>query len=123
MKNLVFFPGNITLYDIYTAMPWSNTIDVVSINGSTLKSVLEHAVSKYKPNDPDFMADPGGRFLQVSGLIIKYDIHKPYGSRLLTAYTGQPGDFASKKIIENNKGGLFQKFHSKVEKQNAKVQF
>ena len=104
-------------------MPWSNTIDVVSINGSTLKSVLEHAVSKYKPNDPDFMADPGGRFLQVSGLIIKYDIHKPYGSRLLTAYTGQPGDFASKKIIENNKGGLFQKFHCKVEKQNAKVQF
>ncbi len=75
--------GSITLHDIYTAMPWSNTIDVVTIRGDTLKSVLEHSVSKYNINDPD----PGGRFLQVSGLILKYDVRRAPGQRLLSAET------------------------------------
>ena len=81
----IMFLGNITLHDIFTAMPWSNTIDVVTITGETLKSVLEHAVSEYDVNNPD----PGGRFLQVSGLILTYDVRKSIGQRLLTAYSGK----------------------------------
>ena len=82
---LTYVLGNITLHDIFTAMPWSNTIDVVTITGETLKSVLEHAVSQYDVNNPD----PGGRFLQVSGLILTYDVRKSIGQRLLTAYSGK----------------------------------
>ncbi len=76
------------MYDIFTAMPWSNTIDVVTISGATLKKVLEHAVSQYDHTHPD----PGGRFLQVSGLIIKFDIRKPIGSRLVSVLAGDPQD-------------------------------
>ena len=58
-------------------MPWGNTIDTVTINGQTLKEVLEHAVAKYDLNN----LDPGGRFLQVSGLMLKYDVRQPPGQR------------------------------------------
>lgn len=88
--------GAITLRDIYTAMPWSNTIDVVTISGSTLKKVLEHSVSQYDPND----IDPGGRFLQVSGLIVGYDIRKPVGRRLLSVHVGQPSRKSTWKPLE-----------------------
>jgi len=76
--------GTITMHDIHTAMPWGNTIDVVTITGHTLKLVLEHSVKRYKTNDPD----PSGRFLQVSGLTLTYDISKPVGHRLVSGYTG-----------------------------------
>ena len=72
------------MHDILTAMPWSNTIDVVTISGHTLKSVLEHAVSSYRT------IDPSGRFLQVSGLILTFDVRHPPGQRLLSAYAGHP---------------------------------
>ena len=58
--------------EVTLAMPWANTIDVVTIPGSTLKSVLEHSVSNYNLSNPD----PGGRFLQMSGLIVTYDTTK-----------------------------------------------
>lgn len=83
------------MHDIYTAMPWSNTIDVVTISGAVLLSVLEHSVSSYKANDPD----PGGRFLQVSGLLLTYDVRQPVGQRLVSAYLGQPGE--SRRAIQN----------------------
>ena len=73
------------MHDIHTAMPWGNTIDVVTIYGRTLKLVLEHSIEKYKANDPD----PSGRFLQVSGLILTYDVSKPVGSRLVRAYANK----------------------------------
>ena len=63
--------------DVFTAMPWSNTVDVVTIPGKALREVLEHSVSEYDPNHPD----PGGRFLQLSGLEVTYDIRKPLGER------------------------------------------
>ena len=47
--------------NVIVAMPWANTVDVVTIPGSALKSILEHSVSNYDASDPD----PGGRFLQV----------------------------------------------------------
>lgn len=59
----VFLLGNITLADIYTVVPYANNIDVVTMKGSTIKSMLEHSVSDYDPFHPD----PRGWFLQVSG--------------------------------------------------------
>ena len=73
------------MHDIHTAMPWGNTIDVVTITGNTLKKVLEHSVESYRTNDPD----PSGRFLQVSGLILTYDVSKPVGNRLVSVYANK----------------------------------
>jgi len=48
-------------------MPYANNIDVVTVKGYTLRSMLEHSVSEYDPYHPD----PKGWFLQVSGTSIK----------------------------------------------------
>eukprot|EP00095_Tigriopus_kingsejongensis_P006521 maker-scaffold172_size289735-snap-gene-1.31 protein:Tk06521 transcript:maker-scaffold172_size289735-snap-gene-1.31-mRNA-1 annotation:"hypothetical protein DAPPUDRAFT_42388" len=81
-----FQTGDVTMGDVFTAMPWSNTIDVIEIPGSILKEVLEYSVSEY---DPDH-SDPSGRFLQYSGLIVYYDTTQPSGQRLVDAYEGTP---------------------------------
>ncbi len=65
--------------DVLTAMPWANTIDVVTIPGRTLREVLEHSVSAYDRSHPD----PGGTFLQLSGLVATYDVSRPSGQRVL----------------------------------------
>jgi hypothetical protein len=69
----------------------------VTISGLTLMQVLEHAVSQYDPDHPD----PGGRFLQVSGLILRYDIRQSPGTRLISAYAGQPSSRDSWRPIED----------------------
>ena len=40
--------------------------------------MLEHSVSEYDPNHED----PGGRFLQVSGIRVTYAILEPVGNRV-----------------------------------------
>jgi 5'-nucleotidase len=70
--------------DVVRAMPWANTVDVVTIPGRTIKQVLEHSVSQFKVVDDD----PGGRFLQVSGMTVTYDVDKPVGQRLVDVQAG-----------------------------------
>ena len=72
--------------DVIIAMPWANTVDVVTIPGSALKSTLEHSVSNYDANSED----PGGRFLQFSGLVATFDVRQEPGSRLVSAKLGRP---------------------------------
>jgi len=57
-------------------MPFQNTIDKITVKGTTLKKAFEHAVSKWKPEDLD------GKFLQVSGVKIVYDLSQPENSRV-----------------------------------------
>ena len=78
--------GDITLEDVYRAVPWPSTVDVIKVSGATLKSILEHSVRDYDPNHED----PGGRFLQISGLIVHYDIRNPIGERVISIKVGQP---------------------------------
>lgn len=85
MKNLEFL-GNITMEDVITAMPWANTIDVVVVPGRTIFSILEHSVSQYDASHPD----PGGRFLQLSGLIVTFDVREPVGRRVKKVRLGRP---------------------------------
>ncbi|CAB4069163.1 NT5E [Lepeophtheirus salmonis] len=73
--------GDITLEDIFRAMPWSNTIDVITVPGSTIIMMMEHSVSQY--ND----IDPSGRFLQVSGLQVNYDVSQSLGRRVVSIFT------------------------------------
>ena len=67
--------------DVTKAMPWSNTVDVVRIHGKALKEALEHSVSEYDIHSDD----PTGKFLQLSGLSVTFDVRRPVGKRVVTA--------------------------------------
>jgi len=73
--------GNITLEDLMTSFPFQNTYDVVTLAGKHLKKAFEHSVSKLTKNGND----AGGRFLQVSGFKLKFDVTKNPGGRLVSA--------------------------------------
>ena len=40
--------GNVTLEDLLTTFPFSNTFDVVTLPGSAIRDMLEHSVSQGK---------------------------------------------------------------------------
>lgn len=65
-----------TLEDLYTIMPFQNTIDKITLKGIHLKQAFEHAVAGYDP------AEAAGKFLQVSGIKVTYDLSKPNGQRV-----------------------------------------
>jgi len=67
-------PGNITQADIMSIHPFGNTVDVVLVTGRTLWKVFEHSVSGVEAME--------GRFLQVSGLRVTFDLTHPVGSRV-----------------------------------------
>lgn len=62
--------GNITYGDVLQAMPFGNGIDIVELLGNDLIKVLEFSVADYS------LTKRSGRFLQVSGLIVTYDLRK-----------------------------------------------
>ncbi|MFC3767527.1 bifunctional metallophosphatase/5'-nucleotidase [Paenibacillus sp. GCM10012303] len=77
--------GDITLENVYAALPFDNTVVMVEASGQTVWDALEHGVSWY----------PGaaGGFLQVSGLSYTFDASKEAGSRLVeVTVDGKPID-------------------------------
>ncbi|OWF50209.1 5'-nucleotidase-like [Mizuhopecten yessoensis] len=70
--------GNITRGELLTLMPFGNTVDVIDIKGKYLRQALEHSVENYSP------IDKPGAFLQMSGLLVKYDLSKPKGHRVVS---------------------------------------
>nr|XP_054752976.1 5'-nucleotidase-like [Lytechinus pictus] len=71
--------GNVTTGDLITIMPYGNTIDKVRLMGSDLLKVLEVAMMTFDPSTPIYS------FLQVSGMVIEYDLTKESGSRVYRA--------------------------------------
>ncbi|XP_071801378.1 snake venom 5'-nucleotidase-like [Asterias amurensis] len=69
--------GDITVGDITTVIPFGNTVDTITIKGMFILEALEHSVAKYSD------VEPGGEFLQVSGLLVTYDLSKSPGSRVV----------------------------------------
>ncbi len=67
--------GNITVGDIYTVLPFTNTIVAIELTGDKIVSAIEHGLSKYP--------EANGGFCQVSGMIVKFDPEKPAGSRVV----------------------------------------
>lgn len=62
--------GNITKDDIFSVLPFGNTVNVVYVSGSTLLSVLETS-TQATPNEM-------GSFPQISGMNITIDTTKEY---------------------------------------------
>ena len=61
-----------------TAFPFQNTFDIIKIKGEFLREAFEHSVSLMTR----YGQDGGGRFLQVSGFKVEYDVTEPVGSRV-----------------------------------------
>eukprot|EP00794_Sanderia_malayensis_P019052 gene19052-20965_t len=69
----------ITYGDVLLALPFGNTADIIEIKGEYLLLALEHAVTKWNPKAP------AGKFLQMSGMRVKYDLSKPENNRVVEA--------------------------------------
>ncbi len=60
-------PGQISIGDVLTALPFSSTIVTATLTGEQLQAVFDYCASKQTP---------GGGFLQVSGMTVKYNTGK-----------------------------------------------
>ncbi len=77
--------GDISIKDIYTVLPFDNTVVVVEATGKTIWETLEHGVSWYPA--------AGGGFLQVAGMTYTFDASKEVGSRVTSVLiNGEPID-------------------------------
>lgn len=70
--------GRITLEDILTVFPFQNTVDLIEIKGKHLREAFEFSVEGYDPKGFHL----AGKFLQVSGIQVVYDIRRPSGQRV-----------------------------------------
>src|SRR5690554_1090959 len=67
-------PGEITMGDVLTVLPFSNTLATVQISGAGVIDALENGVSDIE--------NGAGRFAQVAGLKYAFDLKQPAGSRV-----------------------------------------
>ena len=74
-------PGaRITHGDILAELPFNNRIVVVEIAGRDLKSAMENGLS--------LLPRPSGRFPQVSGIEVRFDLARNPGSRIVAMQVG-----------------------------------
>ncbi|XP_030029332.2 uncharacterized protein LOC115446696 [Manduca sexta] len=73
-------PCNVTKGELITVMPFDGSMAKVTINGSGILTMLEHAVASYNT-----IRAPG-QFLQISGLKVVYDFKMPSGKRVQDVY-------------------------------------
>ncbi|HTO63306.1 MAG TPA: bifunctional UDP-sugar hydrolase/5'-nucleotidase [Bradyrhizobium sp.] len=66
--------GNITYGDVLAELPFNNRIVVVEISGRELKRAIENGLS--------VLPRAAGRFPQVSGMAVEFDIARDPGSRI-----------------------------------------
>ncbi|GLQ08432.1 multifunctional 2',3'-cyclic-nucleotide 2'-phosphodiesterase/5'-nucleotidase/3'-nucleotidase [Devosia yakushimensis] len=66
--------GEITVGDVLTVLPFSNTLATVQISGGDVIEALENGVSDVE--------NGAGRFAQVAGLKYSFDLREPAGSRV-----------------------------------------
>ncbi|KAI0209588.1 Apyrase [Lamellibrachia satsuma] len=69
-------PGDITVEDVLEALPYRDTIMAIDMEGRHIIEMLEHSIEDY---DPDQLK---GKFLQMSGIKVVYDLSKPNGERV-----------------------------------------
>lgn len=88
--------GDITKKDLFTMLPFPNTLVVLDVTGEELKQALENGVSKVE--------EGAGRFPHVSGMSFSYDPKKPAGERVLEVkVAGQPLDLKKTyKLVTND---------------------
>lgn len=76
-----FDRGRITMGDLLNSFPFRNTFDVVVLRGDTIRKIFEHSVANMKEDG----RNDAGRFLQVSGFRVTFDLSRPELTRLVLA--------------------------------------
>ncbi|MFX0561243.1 5'-nucleotidase C-terminal domain-containing protein [Tepidibacillus infernus] len=84
--------GDITVGNIFTMMPFDNTIVKAEMTGAQIKAVLEQSVTLYKG------------MMQISGLKVKYDSTKPEYQRVteITLEDGTPVEMDKTYTVATN---------------------
>lgn len=77
--------GPITIGEIISVLPFGNDPVVVELSGEEIKQILEHSVSQAP-------AESGG-FLHVAGMKFTYDSTKESGSRVISMYVNENGEY------------------------------
>lgn len=72
--------GDITVNEILTSFPFTNTLAVIEVTGAEIVAALEHGVKDYPA--------PAGQFPHVSGMKYTFDAGKPVGSRVTMVMIG-----------------------------------
>ncbi|MGV3491167.1 MAG: bifunctional metallophosphatase/5'-nucleotidase [Devosia sp.] len=92
--------GEITMGEVLTVLPFSNTLATFQLSGADLVASLENGVSQIE--------DVAGRFPQVAGLHYTFDISKPVGERISDVLVADGDDWvpidpaATYGIVTNN---------------------
>lgn len=93
--------GDITMGEVLTVLPFSNTLATVEISGADVIDALENGVSDIE--------NGAGRFAQVAGLKYSYTLANPVGERVSDVMVRGEGDEwvpideeAIYKIVTNN---------------------
>ena len=93
--------GDITMGEVLTVLPFSNTLATVEISGADVIDALENGASDIE--------NGAGRFAQVAGLKYSYTLSKPAGERISDVMVRGEGDEwvpideeATYKIVTNN---------------------
>jgi 5'-nucleotidase len=82
----IFPAGELTRREMLSIFPYPDQLLKLQVPGTMLQAALENAVSKSED-----LADPPGRFLQVSGLRFAFDPSRPKGQRVLcVTVAGKP---------------------------------
>jgi len=72
--------STLTRRDILAELPFSNRIALIEMSGRDLKSAMENGIA--------LLPVSGGRFPQVSGIVIEADLKRPPGSRITMMKVG-----------------------------------
>ncbi|MBF0616153.1 MAG: 5'-nucleotidase C-terminal domain-containing protein [Nitrospirae bacterium] len=91
-----FIKGNITIGDVYTVMPFNNTLYVMNVLGRDLKDALESMTSF---NVDKSRAQP---FMYVSGVTFNINEQKPEGQRISDIEI-LPSNGSKKQVMEMDK--------------------
>ncbi|RMH05122.1 MAG: hypothetical protein D6704_10075 [Nitrospirae bacterium] len=84
--------GTVTLGQVLSALPFDSSVVTLRITGRQLLAALE--------NSARFLPEASGRFLQLSGLQVIYDLSMPPGSRVqAVAVKGKPLDPSGRYFI------------------------
>ncbi|QFT63653.1 bifunctional UDP-sugar hydrolase/5'-nucleotidase [Roseivivax sp. THAF30] len=88
--------GEVTMGDVYTVLPFQNTLSTFEVTGQDLIDALENGVSQ--------MEEGAGRFPQVSGMSFTVDPSAEVGSRISEVMVGDEAidPEATYAVVSNN---------------------
>lgn len=81
--------GPITMGEIYTVLPFQNTLSTFFVTGATLKAALENGMAQFDDPEKD------GRFPQVAGMTFRFDPAAAFGERISDVMVAEGDGFAA----------------------------